>query len=101
MLIYAALRKHLVQRLTDFLPTVKIQSVADAQIVTRLDAFRSRVLPGWDPKKEGEPVEEPSYVDTLIGLENFQVPPMPIVHTRAGLYIYLNAAVSPPGPGID
>jgi len=92
--VCAALRKRLAQRLEAFIPTVKIQSVADAQIVTRLEAFRTQVLPSWDPREEGEPVEEASYVDTLIGLDNFQVPLVPTINSRAGLYIYLNAAVS-------
>ena len=35
-----------------------------------------------------------SYMDNLIGLERFQVPEIPMVNSRAGLYIYLNAAVS-------
>lgn len=90
----AALRKRLAQRLNDFIPTVKIHTVADAQTVSRLEAFRTQVLPSWDPRAEGEPVEEASYVDTLIGLENFQVPLVPTINSRAGLYIYLNAAVS-------
>jgi mediator of RNA polymerase II transcription subunit 5 len=32
--------------------------------------------------------------DQTVGLDSFQVRELPIENTRAGLYIYLNAAVS-------
>ena len=35
-------------------------------------------------------------LDSTVGLENFVVTPISVSNTRAGLYIYLNAAVSVP-----
>ena len=64
-------------------------------MAARLETFRTQTLPSFEPaeKKDGEMAEMASYMDSLIGSESFQIPLVPTVNSRAGLYIYLNAAV--------
>jgi len=45
--------------------------------------------------KKDATAEIPSYMD-MIGLDNVQIPEIPIVNSRAGLYIYVGAAVGIP-----
>lgn len=92
--LWTVICKDLAQVLDAFIPNVA--QAAHPDIFTRLNTFRTQTLPSFDPttKKDDESPEETSYVNTLIGLENFQVPLVPTVNSRAGLYIYVNAAVS-------
>jgi mediator of RNA polymerase II transcription subunit 5 len=62
-------------------------------VAGRLELFRTETLCRFLPSERKE-AELNSYVDNLIGLDSFQVPEIPVVNTRAGLYIYLSAAVS-------
>lgn len=66
-------------------------------IATRLDMFRTSTLAGFEPvdeQKNKSNAEIEDLFDSTVALENFVVPELPIVNSRAGLYIYLNAAVS-------
>lgn len=89
-------RKQLSDGLAKFLATLQ-----PAEIPAQLEIFRAQTLPALEPvdkRKEAEEAEEAQVYevfDQTVGLENFQVRELPINNTRAGLYIYLNAAVSP------
>ena len=71
-----------------------------SEVTNRLELFRSQTLTNFEPvdKKDTAVSAIDSYMDNLIGLENFQVPEMPSINSRAGMYIYLNAAVRHPLP---
>ena len=70
------------------------------EVVGPLEQFRTQTLTAFLPpdKKEAVVSGMNSYMDNLMGLDNFQVPELPIFNSRAGLYIYLNAAVSTRSP---
>lgn len=73
------------------------QSQAPHEIASRLELFRTETLAAFEPaetKKEPGLSDMNSYMDNILGLERFQVPEIPVVNSRAGLYIYLDAAVS-------
>lgn len=91
-------RKQLSESLARFVPTI-IQS--SSQIATRLELFRTETLASFEPvdkTKAAEDAEIGEILDSTMGLESFVIPEMPIATSRAGLYIYLNAAVSNPPP---
>lgn len=67
-----------------------------SQIAGRLELFRTETLAAFDPadkKRESASAEMDDILDSTVGLDSFVVPELPISNTRAGLYIYLNAAV--------
>jgi mediator of RNA polymerase II transcription subunit 5 len=69
-----------------------------AEVAGRLELFKTQTLTGFDPadKTNGAPPEDiNSYMD-FVDLEHVQIPPIDPINSRAGLYIYLNAAVSRP-----
>lgn len=88
-------RRQLADGLEAFVPTI-MQSQSTHEIASRLEVFRTGTLASFEPdeRKESAVSDMGNYMDNLIGLERFQVPEIPIVNSRAGLYIYLNAAVS-------
>lgn len=63
------------------------------EMAGRLEQFRTETLGKYLPAEKKD-VEVNSYVDNLIDMDNFQIPEIPLVNSRAGLYIYLSAAVS-------
>lgn len=68
-----------------------------AQIAERLELFRANALAGFEPvdkKKEAANAEMDELLDETLGLQNIVLPHLDIRCSRAGLYIYLNAAVS-------
>jgi mediator of RNA polymerase II transcription subunit 5 len=73
-----------------FLPCI-MQSMPP--IAAQLEQFRTETLGKYLPAEKKEAAEA-SYMDSLIGLDNIQLPELPVVNSRAGLYIYLSAAVS-------
>lgn len=89
-------RKALSQSLASFIPSIAQTS---SPIASRLELFRSEILAGFDPadkKKEATDEEElGELLDGSIGLEDIALQPLETARSRAGLYIYLNAAVSP------
>lgn len=90
-------RKVLSQSLASFIPSIAQNS---SPIAARLELFRSDILAGFDPaeKKKTEAAEEEmvgELLDGTIGLEDIALQPLETARSRAGLYIYLNAAVSP------
>ncbi len=64
------------------------------ELAAQLEAFRTSALSIHFSSEKKEAAEVNTYMDSLIGLDNVQVPEVPIVNSRAGLYIYLSAAVS-------
>ncbi|GJC88183.1 mediator of RNA polymerase II transcription subunit 5 [Colletotrichum liriopes] len=85
-------RKALSESLANFVPTI-MQSAGP--IATRLDMFRTSTLAGFEPvdeQKNKSNAEIEDLFDSTVALENFVISELPIVNSRAGLYIYLNAA---------
>lgn len=67
------------------------------QVFAQLDAFRTQKLAAFEPideKKEAANAEMNELLDETIGLQNIVLPHLNIARSRAGLYVYLNAAVS-------
>ncbi|KAK4147148.1 mediator of RNA polymerase II transcription subunit 5 [Dichotomopilus funicola] len=62
-------------------------------MATRLEIFRTDVLGKHLPRKKKDVEDVDSYVDSFIDMDSFQVPELPVVNSRAGLYIYLSAAL--------
>jgi mediator of RNA polymerase II transcription subunit 5 len=63
------------------------------EVAGALELFRTQTLCKFLPSEKKES-ELNNYMDNLIGLDSLQIPEVPVVNTRAGLYIYLSAAVS-------
>ncbi len=82
--------KALSDALKAFLPCV-IQGLP--VLVDHLEKFRTKVLSKYLPAEKKDAAEVNTYMDSLIGLDNVQVPEVPIVNSRAGLYIFLSAAL--------
>ncbi|KAK3994671.1 putative mediator of RNA polymerase II transcription subunit 5 [Cladorrhinum sp. PSN332] len=91
--IAKSIRKHLSDGLETFIPHVMHVS---PDFASRLEMFRAQNLVTYDSpeKKEAAVADVNSYMDSLMGLDNFQVPEIPIINTRAGLYIYISAALA-------
>lgn len=88
-------RKALSESLGSFVPSI-MQSGA-SQIAERLESFRTSTLASFEPldkKNEAAKAEFDDLIDSTLGLDNFPVAELPVINTRAGLYIYLNASVS-------
>lgn len=69
------------------------------EIADKLELFRTEILASSDPVDKRKQVANAAMdelLDSTVGLENFVVTPISVSNTRAGLYIYLNAAVSVP-----
>lgn len=67
-----------------------------SQIAARLELFRTETLAGFEPidkKKEAANAEMDELLDETLGLQNLSIPDLHVDRSRAGLYIYLNAAV--------
>jgi mediator of RNA polymerase II transcription subunit 5 len=80
--------------LASFVPTLQLVP----QITDRLELFRTEILhansDAADKKKQVANAAMDELLDSTVGLNNFPVALINISNTRAGLYIYLNAAVS-------
>ncbi|CCT65574.1 uncharacterized protein FFUJ_02529 [Fusarium fujikuroi IMI 58289] len=66
------------------------------QITDKLEQFRTEILACSDPadkKKQATNAAMDELLDSAVGLDNFVVADIPVSNTRAGLYIYLNAAL--------
>lgn len=99
----AGTRQALSRSLASFIPSIAQNS---SPIAARLELFRSEILAGFDPAdKKKEVVEEEDMgelLDGTVGLEDIALQPLETARSRAGLYIYLNAAVNlPPRPFSD
>ncbi|SPQ21889.1 8b6b1964-9f6b-4b76-8ea6-73ca0a4b37d5 [Thermothielavioides terrestris] len=86
---FKGLCKTLSDSLVAFMPCIMqvMPEVAGA-----LELFRTQTLCKFLPSEKKES-ELNNYMDNLIGLDSLQIPEVPVVNTRAGLYIYLSAAL--------
>ncbi|EGU74803.1 hypothetical protein FOXB_14696 [Fusarium oxysporum f. sp. conglutinans Fo5176] len=78
--------------LASFVPTLQLVP----QITDKLEQFRTEILASSDPadkKKQATNAAMDELLDSAVGLDNFVVAEIPVSNTRAGLYIYLNAAL--------
>ncbi|KAM0558474.1 hypothetical protein ACHAPJ_004668 [Fusarium lateritium] len=85
-------RKELSTSLASFVPTLQLVP----QITEKFELFRTEILASSDPadkKKQVANAAMDDLIDSTVGLDNFVVADIPISNTRAGLYIYLNAAL--------
>lgn len=67
-----------------------------SQIAGRLETFRTSTLASFEPidkKNEAAKAEFDDLIDSTLGLDNFPVAELPVMNTRAGLYVYLSALV--------
>jgi mediator of RNA polymerase II transcription subunit 5 len=86
----AVARKEFAEGLERFIPSI-MQTSSD--LAARLEHFRTQTIANFEPAgKKDTSADIPSYMD-MMGLENFQIPAIPTVNSRAGLYLYLSAAV--------
>ncbi|KAF9869475.1 mediator of rna polymerase ii transcription subunit 5 [Colletotrichum karsti] len=86
-------RKALSESLANFVPTIMQNA---GPIATRLDMFRTSTLAGFEPaddQKNTANAEIEDLFDSSVALENFVISELPIANSRAGLYVYLNAAL--------
>ncbi|OAA67035.1 RNA polymerase 2 mediator complex subunit [Niveomyces insectorum RCEF 264] len=86
-------RKALSEKLGNFLPLISLSS---SHIAARLELFLMETLASFDPvdkKVEEETNEMIDFLDSTAGLQGLVLPELPITNSRAGLYIYLNAAL--------
>ncbi|KAL1842691.1 hypothetical protein VTJ49DRAFT_4470 [Mycothermus thermophilus] len=63
------------------------------EVTARLERFRTETLAKNLPVSKKDAAEPTSLVDNLVSPDSVQVPEGPIVNSRAGLYIYLSAAL--------
>lgn len=87
-------RKALSESLSSFIPSI-MQSGA-SQIAERLESFRTGTLASFEPldkKNEAAKAEFDDLIDSTLGFDNLAVSEIAVMNTRAGLYIYLNAAL--------
>ncbi|TVY79123.1 Mediator of RNA polymerase II transcription subunit 5 [Fusarium oxysporum f. sp. cubense] len=85
-------RKEMSASLASFVPTLQLVP----QITDKLEQFRTEILASSDPadkKKQATNAAMDELLDSAVGLDNFVVAEIPVSNTRAGLYIYLNAAL--------
>ncbi|KAI5859468.1 Med5-domain-containing protein [Durotheca rogersii] len=86
-------RRALSKSLASFVPSI-LQSAS--QIASRLELFRTETLASFEPANKKKETGNPGIDDLLestMALDNFSVTELPTVNSRAGLYIYLNAAL--------
>ncbi|KAI1849465.1 hypothetical protein JX266_004960 [Neoarthrinium moseri] len=86
-------RKALSESLGSFIPSIMESA---SQIADKLEGFRTNTLAAFEPldkKSQAAKAEFDDLIDSALGLENFPVAELPIINTRAGLYIYLNASL--------
>ena len=87
-------RKRLASSIDQLIPYI-LQNPNTSGIAERLEFSRGQALAGEESSdlKDAAVAEMHSYMDNMIGLDTWQIPDMPLVNSRAGLYIYINAAV--------
>ncbi|KAI0376646.1 Med5-domain-containing protein [Hypomontagnella monticulosa] len=85
-------RRALSESLTHFIPSI-LQSAS--QIAGRLELFRTETLASFEPVDKKKDTTNPVIddIESTMALDNFMVTEIPNVNSRAGLYIYLNAAL--------
>lgn len=87
-------RKRLAASIDQLIPYI-LQNPNASGIAVKLEFSRGQTLAGEESSdlKDAAVAEMHSYMDNMIGLDAWQIPNIPLVNSRAGLYIYINAAV--------
>ncbi|KAK3956089.1 mediator complex, subunit Med5 [Pseudoneurospora amorphoporcata] len=87
-------RKRLASSIDQLMPYI-LQNPNTSGIAVKLEFSRGQALAGEEASdlKDAAVAEMHSYMDNMIGLDAWQIPEMPLVNSRAGLYIYINAAL--------
>ncbi|PSR81209.1 mediator complex, subunit Med5 [Coniella lustricola] len=95
-----SVRRALSKSLANFVPALvqgsSQETQGTAQIAAKLEMFRTQTLAGFEPvdkKNQAANEEMNELFDETIGLQNVVLQPLDIARSRAGLYIYLNAAL--------
>ncbi|KAI2784944.1 Med5-domain-containing protein [Daldinia loculata] len=85
-------RRALSESLASFIPSI-LQSAS--QIASRLELFRTETLASFEPADKNKGTTNSGFddIESTMALDNFVVPELPNVNSRAGLYIYLNASL--------
>jgi mediator of RNA polymerase II transcription subunit 5 len=86
-------RHQLSEALARFVPTIMQNA---GELAGRLELFRTQTLAGFEPvdkAKAEQDAELGEILESTMGVDNYVIPELPISHSRAGLYIYLNAAL--------
>lgn len=81
-------RKVLSEALDGFMPTIVQHG---SEVISRLEQFRTQTLASFDPDEKKD-AEVGGYMDVM-GLDTVQVPLIPTENSRAGLYVYVHAAL--------
>lgn len=85
------------ENLANFVPTLQLVNAGTAKPITeKLDFFRNEVLARLDPvdeKKQAADAVMNEMLDSAVGPDAFEVREVPIITTRVGMYVHLNAAV--------
>lgn len=93
-------RKELAENLANFVPTLQLVNAGTEKSITeKLDFFRTEVLAKLDPvdeKKQAADAAMDEMLASTVGLDAFEVREVPIITTRVGMYVYLNASVGLP-----
>ncbi|KAI0023544.1 mediator complex subunit Med5 [Xylariomycetidae sp. FL0641] len=78
--------------LANFVPSI-LQS--SSGIAGRLELFRTDTLASFEPPDKKKDVAQPEMDDleSTLALDSIVIPELPVTNSRAGLYIYLNAAL--------
>lgn len=87
-------RHALSDSLAVFVPSI-IQSAQ--AVAAKLEMFRTQTLASFEPvdkKAQAAKAEIDDILDSTMGLDTLAIPEIRITNSRAGLYIYLSAAVS-------
>ncbi|KAI1260493.1 mediator complex subunit Med5 [Xylariaceae sp. FL1019] len=91
---YAKDARHaLSESLGSFIPSIMQSS---SEIANRLELFRTNTLASFEPvdkKKKDAPDSTIDTIESLMALDSIVIPEIPMINSRAGLYIYLNAAL--------
>ncbi|KAI1104909.1 Med5-domain-containing protein [Jackrogersella minutella] len=87
-----SVRKAMSECLTGFIPSI-MQGAS--QIATRLEQFRTETLASFEPVDHNKDATNAVIddIESSMALDNFVVSELPNANSRAGLYIYLNAAL--------
>ncbi|KAI1503562.1 mediator complex subunit Med5 [Biscogniauxia marginata] len=85
-------RQALSESLASFVPSILQNS---SQIAGRLELFRTETLAAFEPadKKKEAVNSEIDDIESSMALDSIVIPELPVSNSRAGLYIYLNAAL--------
>ncbi|KAI5917313.1 mediator complex subunit Med5 [Camillea tinctor] len=85
-------RRMLSESIASFVPSILQNS---SQIASRLELFRTETLASFEPagKKKEAMNPEIDDIESSMALDNIAIPELPVTNSRAGLYIYLNAAL--------